>query len=275
MKNSLIKCLLSLLATAAMTMAAQPEKVLLWPERNVSGPEHREKVGKNNDVLRLTDVKVPSITLYPLSNIAQQRPVVIVCPGGGYNMLAYDKEGSEVCEWLNSVGYHAVLLKYTVPGQRDAALADLKKAVSWVRENANQYRFNASKVGVMGFSAGGHLAARTCAGVDAGDLSTRPDFCILVYPAYLDNKQTGQLADEFEMPPVPPKTFVVHTEDDKNFIRGGKVYVDRMRKAGGNVCFKLYETGGHGYGLRSQVEPLMHWPNELKKWLDKEVVKSR
>ena len=151
-------------------------------------------------VLRLSGVSDPTITIYPASDEVATGAAMVVCPGGGYEILAYDLEGDEICQWLNEIGVTAVLLKYRVPRRtglekHTAPLQDVQRAISLVRSKAEELNLDPQRIGVMGFSAGAHLAAmastsydkRTYPEVDAADkVSCKPDFCLLVYPAYLD-----------------------------------------------------------------------------------------
>ena len=157
------------------------------------------KVG-GASVLRLSGVSDPTITIYPASDEVATGASMVVCPGGGYEILAYDLEGDEICQWLNEIGVTAVLLKYRVPRRtglekHTAPLQDVQRAISLVRSKAEELNLDPQRIGVMGFSAGAHLAAmastsydkRTYPEVDAADkVSCKPDFCLLVYPAYLD-----------------------------------------------------------------------------------------
>ena len=198
------------------TAMAQNNPILLFPK---GAPGETTKLIEKADadggktggetVLRITNVSEPTITVYPAPDEVATGAAVVVCPGGGYNILAYDLEGDEVCEWLNNLGVTAVLLKYRVPrregrAKHEAPLQDVQRAIGYVRTHAEEMNLDPQRIGVMGFSAGGHLSAmasnnfdkRTYPAVDAADkASCRPDFCLLVYPAYLDG-ENFQLAPE-------------------------------------------------------------------------------
>src|SRR5687768_8962642 len=191
---------------------AGTEVIRLWPkeapgEKGDIGPEMDTTTEKSDLIagqrlIRLGNVSEPTITFYPADSKLNTGTTVMVCPGGGYNILALDLEGTEVCEWLNSIGVNAVLLKYRVPkrpGQERhaAALQDAQRAVGLVRTRASEFGIDPKRIGVLGFSAGGHLAAalsasaaqRTYPKVDDADaVSCRPDFSVLIYPAYLTLK---------------------------------------------------------------------------------------
>ena len=198
---------------------------------------------------------------------------MIICPGGGYQILAMNKEGTELASWLNTQGITGIVLKYRVPGNRDDALQDLQRAVRLARARARDWNIDPTRLGVMGFSAGGHLCARLSTGhggafyeaIDEADkLSDRPDFAILVYPAYLGEK--GALAQNLKVSERVPPTFIVHTEDDKSFVAGSKLYTTALASAKVSHEFALFETGGHGYGLRCTKEAKV-WPERCMAWL--------
>ncbi len=198
----------------------------------------------------------------------------MVCPGGAYRKLAYCKEGTEVARWLNSLGISAIVLKYRVPDNREGAFQDIQRAMRLVRAHAAEWNIDPQRLGVLGFSAGGHLAARLSTNnavsaypaIDAADaLSCRPDFVMLVYPAYLADKD-GHIASELPITAALPPTFITQTEDDERFIAGTKLYHAALDEAKAPNKFLLYRTGGHGYGLRSDKEARV-WPQAAKAWL--------
>jgi len=189
--------------------------------------------------------------------------------------VVVDKEGSEIARWLNSAGISALVLKYRVPNNRDGALQDLQRALSISRSRAAEWNIDPKRLGVMGFSAGGHLAAqasgqferRTYAPLDSADeQSCRPDFAVLVYPAYLS--RDGQVSAELNVKADIPPTLIVHSEDDRTYVVGSKAYDAALTAAGRPHEFVLYATGGHGYGLRCEREAKA-WPEACLKWLQK------
>jgi acetyl esterase/lipase len=230
-------------------------------------------------VLRISNVGDPTITIYKASEEVASGSAMIVCPGGGYNILAYNLEGDEVCLWLNDLGITAVLLKYRVPRREgkekhEAPLQDLQRAISYVRANANQLNIDRNKIGVMGFSAGAHLAVmasnsfnhRTYPAIDEIDkVSCRPNFCLLVYPAYLDNG-TMQLAPEINVTSRTPPTMLIQTQDDKSYINSSLVYYNALKEAGVRAWMHLYNKGGHGYGLRDTGAIVNSWPDRAEDW---------
>lgn len=168
----------------------------VWPEGKMTGRGAKEpeadRPPKGDNVRRITNVSRPTLTVFPAPKAGAAAPAIIVCPGGGYSYVVYDKEGTEVAAWLNSVGITALVLKYRVPNNRAGALQDVQRALSLARARADQWNIDPKRLGVMGFSAGGNLAAkastlfdqRAYTAVDAVDgQSSRPDFAVLVYPA--------------------------------------------------------------------------------------------
>lgn len=251
----------------------------VWPEGRMPGTATSEpeqlQPDKGDGVDRLTNVSVPTLTIFHAQKRAKPAPVVVVCPGGGYGILAFNKEGTEVATWLNTLGITAVVLKYRVPGNRDGAFQDIQRAVRVVRSHAAEWGIDPARVGVLGFSAGGHLSARlscdsvqaTYAALDAVDaLPGRPDFAVLVYPAYL--QQEGKVAPELPISAQIPPTLIVHTEDDAGFVVGSKVYHAALAAAGVPNACELFATGGHGYGLRCTKDAQV-WPERAAGWLAK------
>lgn len=285
-KHNLLKFwLLSLGFSAQLTFAQSPairlfpqgapgETAVLTEKHDATGPHTGGKA-----VLRITQVDTPEITIYSPEGSRQSDAAMIVCPGGGYQILAYDLEGTEICEWLNSMGITAVLLKYRVPrrpgrAKHEAPLQDAQRAISYVRAHAQKLKIRPDRIGIMGFSAGAHLSAmasnhfhlRTYKPQDSIDsVSCRPDFCLLVYPAYLSGKQF-QLAPEVKVGPATPPTLLVQAEDDKAFINSSLFYYYALKEAGVPATLHLYSRGGHGYGLRDTGAPVNQWPQRAAEW---------
>lgn len=204
----------------------------------------------------------------------------MICPGGAYNVLAYDLEGTEVAEWLNSIGFTAVVLKYTVPKNRDGALQDAQRAMGLIRQHSKEWNVDPARLGVLGFSAGGHLSARlsnTCEtrsypAVDEADsLSCRPDFTVLIYPAYLGDA-TYTLSEGITVTSNTPPAFIVQTQDDRTFINGSIAYYLALKKQNIPSELHFFPSGGHGYGLRPSDKDVSHWPELCGRWLKNEVL---
>lgn len=267
-------------------VTAQEKVIRLFPE---GAPGETvpmvEKISKDGNrvageiVCRVTNVSDPTIAIYQPSEELASGSAMIVCPGGGYDILAYDLEGDEVCLWLNELGITAVLLKYRVPRREgrpkhEAPLQDLQRAISYVRANASELNVDANRIGVMGFSAGAHLAVmastsfnkRTYLANNAIDkVSCRPNFCLLIYPAYLDGEHFG-LAPEIQIAPKTPPTMLIQTEDDRSFINSSLFYYYALKEANIPVWMHLYGKGGHGYGLRDTGVMVNSWPDRAEDW---------
>lgn len=268
-------------------------QVPIWPgaapdARTVTEPETLTTDTKDPVAGRpwvyVSNVSQPTITVYAPKG-KNTGAAVVVFPGGGYQILAIDLEGTEICDWLTSRGITAVLLKYRVPTERvgpyreaPPALQDAQRAVGLVRFHAAEWHIDPHKIGVIGFSAGGHMVAalsthfdkRTYPDVDAADKeSCRPDFAIALYPGHLWTAEK-----DFELNPnVPvtsqtPPTFLVQAEDDPvDSVNNSLVYFAALKKAGVPVEMHLYAQGGHAFGLRRTKFPIAEWPRLAERWL--------
>ena len=225
-------------------------------------------------VTRLTGVTGAEMLVYGAAP-EEARPAVIVCPGGGYEILATDLEGAEIASWLNTLGYVAAVLHYRVPGSRDGALQDGQRAVSLLRARASEFGINPACLSVMGFSAGGHLAVRLAvAGISRAyaridsvdDASCRPDFVLAIYPAYLISSANGRPTPEVKPHPAMPPVFLAQSLDDTHFCT--TAYALSLAEAGVAVQSQLYESGGHGYGIRLNPDvPAARWQADAACWL--------
>lgn len=276
----------------AIANAQNPAEINLWPkdrlidtanghklvEHDITKPTDDKIEGKS--VIRLGDISNPAIRIFKPKK--PNGTAVIVCPGGGYYILAMDLEGTEICEWFNSIGVTAILLKYRVPPlpgklRYELPLQDAQRAVGLVRYNAAKWDIKPDHIGIMGFSAGGHLSAlvsnsyykRTYPPVDAADdISCRPDFTILTYPAYLiDEKQEGKLAHEIQVTDKTPPTFIFQTEDDPINVENALCYYLSLKKVKVSAEMHLYPTGGHGYGMRNKTGGTSAYAGLIEKWL--------
>ena len=245
----------------------------------VEGPEQSEVTSHMGGTLTLKNISDPILAYYaPDKKPEQPAKGIIVCPGGGYNILAWDLEGTEVAAFLSRQGYHAWVLKYRLP-RKDLdsvrhlpALQDVQRSLSLLRSQAAGINLNPSQLGIMGFSAGGHLAAisattgndRTYPARDAIDAtSCRPDFCALIYPAYLfqDAKNPGLVPG-----PGNPPAFLSHSADDPLTYQNSARFFDTLRSHKIPAELHVWPSGGHGYGMRSPASP-KPWPDLLATWL--------
>jgi acetyl esterase/lipase len=289
---------LFLLAGTTLAQTATPSAsstIDVWPEGKMPGKGAKEpesEVKRDDGFQRITNVSRPTLALFPAARKDGAAAAMIVCPGGGYNYTVMDKEGSEIAAWLNSNGISALVLKYRTPQNREGALQDLQRSLSLVRARAAEWNIDPKRLGVIGFSAGGNVAAkastrfdeRTYPAIDEIDQqSCRPDFAVLVYPAYLDDKAghvspdlTGSASFQVasrsgasrSLPAKIPPTLIVHTEDDKTHVVGSKVYDAALTESKVPHEFKLYPTGGHGYGVRCEGDAKV-WPEDTLTWLGK------
>ena len=274
--------------------ATVPKPIALWPGEvpgeTASLPPESDPTKPKVDLVagrpidRLGNVSNPTITIYKPDPAKDTGAAVLVCPGGGYYILTMDLEGTEVCAWLNSIGVTGVLLKYRVPRREGrpfylAPLQDAQRAMGLVRSQAAALGIDPHRLGVLGFSAGGHLSAalsnnhdtRTYPAIDATDqVSCRPDFCVLVYPAYLNIKGPYDgIAPELPASSTnTPPTFIVQAQDDFDYLDAGLTYYLALKQAKVPAELHLYPRGGHGYGLRRTADMVTTWPDRAADWLN-------
>jgi acetyl esterase/lipase len=269
----------------ASLCASQGYDQVLWPgmaPEDIAGEVGEEKV-ETKGVKRVSNVTVPAITYYLSDSAKANGTTVLVCPGGAYNILAIEHEGEDVCQWLNKIGVHAVLLKYRVPRRKnraphDAPLQDAQRAMGLIRQVGKNWDIPVTKLGILGFSAGGNLAVmtatsfnqRTYEKVDSADeLSCRPDFAMPIYPAYLlDEQNPSRLAPHINITKDCPPFFFAHTGDDRIPAEGSVLTYLALKKAGvvGNELH-VYSFGGHGYGLRKSEKAVSQWPDRAEAWM--------
>jgi acetyl esterase/lipase len=270
-------------------LAADRPVIDVWPGK---APGETKEIGREEarppqpkqkaDVTRLTDISKPTLTLYQPPEGKRNGAAVIICPGGGYSILAWDLEGTEVAEWLNTVGVTALVLKYRVP-RRDGdtantlPLMDAQRAMSLVRSKASELGIDTKRIGILGFSAGGNLAAGACLKfekrqydkIDAvDDTASRPDFGVLVYPAYLvDN--SGTLKPEYQPTKETPPMFFAHALNDGVTPESSIALTRALKAVGGSAELHVYESGGHGFGLRKSEFPCHTWPARCAEWMER------
>jgi acetyl esterase/lipase len=287
---------------SAQTPAWQPSpghtQVPIWPgavpdAQRVAGPDDETTTAKDSLVAGRSWVQVgkvsrPTMTVYSPKE-KNTGAAVVVFPGGGYWILAIDLEGTEVCDWLTSKGITCVLLKYRVPGdglyprsgpypKSPMALEDAQRTLGLVRFHAAEWHIDPHKIGVLGFSAGGHLVAamsthfkqRLYKAVDAADKeSCRPDFAVALYPGHLSlEPKIFELNPDIHVTSQTPPTFLLQAEDDPvDPVEHSLVYYAALRKAKVPVEMHLYAHGGHAFGLRHTELPITGWPQLMETWL--------
>ncbi len=283
---------LLLLSWANMTAAQEkPLVVDVWPgkapgETGDLGPEKAMEPKKTdkNPVLRITNVSKPTLTIFRPAKDKDTGAAVVIAPGGGYSILAWDLEGEEVATWLNTIGVTGIVLKYRVPRrpgdpkdqQPLGALQDAQRALSLVRGKAGEWGLDPQRIGMLGFSAGGHLTAavstnfdkRSYETIDAVDkVSCRPDFTVLIYPAYLVEKNGTQLKPDIRVTKETPPTFFAHAANDPVTPESSVAMFLALRKAGVASELHIYSSGGHGFGLRPTASPSATWPARCADWM--------
>jgi acetyl esterase/lipase len=273
-------------------------QVPIWPGKvpdaqPIAGPENETSMATDAPVagkpwVVVTKVSHPTMTVYPAKG-KNTGAAVVVFPGGGFWILAMDLEGTEVCDWLTSKGVTCVLLKYRVPGNHlpprsgpypasPMALEDAQRTVALVRYHAAEWHIDPHKIGVLGFSAGGHLVAATSThwkkrvypAVDAADsASCRPDFAVALYPGHLSlEPNIYELNPDIQVTSDTPPTFLLQAEDDPiDRVEHSLVYYAALRKANVPVEMHLYAHGGHAFGLRRTEQPITAWPQLVETWL--------
>jgi dienelactone hydrolase len=268
------------------THGAEPLTLKLWPDGPASPmPAKSEATAKliqsygGVTATRLSDITDPTITVY-----RPEKPngaSVVVAPGGGFMFLSYSFEGTQVCEWLNSIGVTAVLLKYRTPTRDDAEpfrlpVEDAQRAIGMVRHHATEWRLDPKRVGLLGFSAGANLAghvawdrgARTYPQKEGVDDSRPPDFIVFIYGGgFLDKEEKSKFRAGFSVPQdAPPAFFLVAHDDKRNPIETTMLYLEYKKldlPAEVHICTK----GGHGFGMRKAGNPINEWPHRCAEWM--------
>jgi acetyl esterase/lipase len=295
-----LSLLLSLMAQAS---ADEPVVMDVWPGRVAGdhgeiGPERIRRVDEapSPDAIWITNVTRPTIKVFRPSRQMNSGVAVVICPGGGYWNLAWDKEGEEVAQWLNTLGITGVVLKYRVPrrpGEPEplpapGPLLDAQRAIRLVRSKATDWQLDPERIGIMGFSAGGHLAIKTATSfhkpayqpIDQVDeLSCQPNFTVAAYSGYLlanfEHPGDFKLAADLSIPADTGPMFLVHATDDAE--RGAPPEQSlgmyrALREAGVSAELHIYASGGHGFGVRATEEPFSKWTDRCAEWLKQQAI---
>lgn len=270
-------------------LLAQQPTMLLWPNGNpepskVTGPEMDPTTDANRIVsgkvtVRVTNVSKPSLTVYAPPADRNTGAAALVFPGGAYIRLAYNIEGTEVCEWLNSIGMTCVLVKYRVPEEGHYPeniedLEDAQQAMRITRAHAAEWHIDPNRIGVIGFSAGAHLAVVLSTHPDfqgktvpVSTINARPDFQMVIYPGWLnggDGKVNAAVTPTAQIPP----TFLLQAENDYTaHVENALVYFQALKDAKIPAELHVFTEGGHGFGLRPTDLPISHWPQLAETWL--------
>lgn len=287
--NSILRLavLVSVCSACAIGLSDDRATIAVWPQRppGEAGESEPETVQPNKPdekppVTRITNVSQPTLTVYLPSDEKRNGTSVVICPGGGYNILAWNKEGLEVAEWLNSIGVTAFVLKYRTPTSKRptpwlAPAQDAQRAIRLIRSRAGEWKLNPNQIGLLGFSAGGSAAANAAIKSDArlyeaiddvDKSSCRPDFVVLIYPAYLVEKD-GTLKPDLAVTKQTPPMFLAHAFNDGVTCENSVQLFLALKKAGVASDLHIYSTGGHGFGLRASEHVVSTWPGRCEDWL--------
>ncbi len=267
------------------------ETIQLWegrpPAPNMELPEEVDTTKPDSNlvagrrVIRTGNVSTPTLTVYRPDQRKSNGTSVVICPGGGHYILAWDLEGTEVAEWLNDLGITAFILKYRVPSRERegrrwiSAVQDAQRAVSLVRDKSEHFNIDPDRIGILGFSAGGETAALTAfldqrqyERRDAADrVSHLPNFNILIYPAGLVNEEKTGLPDLIKIQESSPATFMAHAFDDRVPVEGCLFLMHALKAKGVASELHIYAQGGHGYGLRKTSSPVTIWNDRCADWM--------
>jgi len=278
--------------------ADKPLVVELWPGKapdetgdigaetvRMSPKLDKKQVEVTEPTKLVTNVSKPTITIYRPAKEKDTGTAMLICPGGGYWNLYWELEGEEVAQWLNSIGVTGIILKYRVPRRPDdikgeparRPLQDAQRAVSLVRSKAKEWGIDPKRIGIVGFSAGGHLAIATATSFDKrtyepiddiDKTSCRPDFAIPVYSGYLKAKDKDELAPGLSIPKGTPPVFLVHGGADiiSDANHSVVMYV-ALKKAGVSAELHVYANTAHDFGVRKSDHPYSTWPEACATWL--------
>ncbi|MDP5201372.1 alpha/beta hydrolase [Flavobacterium sp. DG2-3] len=290
-----------LLFSGIFTVNAQNQIIPLWSKipDEVKASDYKEKeVVKDGKMQSTSQVSVPTLSIFIPKEAKPNQTAVVICPGGGYTHLAFEKEGTKVAEWFNSLGIAAFVLKYRMPtdltmkNKNVGPLQDAQEAIRYVRQNASKWNIDPNKIGILGFSAGGHLASTASTHYDdkvyesAFKVSARPDFSLLIYPVIsmeneithkgsqtnlLGNNPSKELIDSFsnekKVTSKTPPTFLIHATDDTVVIPENSInYYLALKKNGVSAELHIYEKGGHGFGL-GVADTSKFWTRDCEEWL--------
>jgi acetyl esterase/lipase len=286
------------LLAPVVVAADRPQVVELWPgevpdevgnigaEKTLLSPRlDRKKVEVTEPTRMVTNVSKPTLTIYRPAKEKDTATAVLICPGGGYWNLYWQLEGEEVAAWLNSLGMTGIILKYRVPRRPDEPkgeparrpLQDAQRAVSLVRSKAREWGIDPERIGMVGFSAGGHLAIATATGFpkrtykpidDIDKISCRPDFAILVYPGYLKAKDRDELSEGLSIPAGTPPVFLAHGGADIISSPEHSVVMYRaLKRAGIPAELHIYASAAHDFGVRPSEQPCSTWTRSCADWL--------
>ncbi len=271
-----LACVVGSFATSSR--ADEPTKLNVWPAKAPGdlGPAKQEQWTK----MKVTNVTVPTLTIFRPEKSKNTGVAIIVCPGGGYTNLMMDYEGEDVAKWLTTQGITGIVLKYRVPAPQGTprylpALQDAQRSMSIVRAKAGEWKIDPKRIGMLGFSAGGHLVVATATNFDKrayeaiDDIdkqNTRPDFVVSIYPGGVIKRNSDQLSEEIHVTSNTPPTFIAQATDDRLSENAVFLYL-ALKRANVPVELHLYSTGGHGFGMKPSDKPCATWPQRMIEWM--------
>ena len=304
MRNKFFTTISSIFCLIFFTMStslAQYQPLYKTIPNNIS-TKNQEAESSSTGILIIEKVSMPSYQYFRVANDNTKRPCVIICPGGGYSILAAGHEGTDVAKYFNSIGVNALVLKYRIPNDANqidktiAPLQDAQQAMLLARTNAENWGIDKNKIGIMGFSAGGHLASSLATHYNdikienPSSVSLRPDFQILIYPVIsfgpeghegsrinlignVNDEKTKKAIDYFssekQITKNSPPAFLVHSKDDDAVPVAGAIhYYDNLIENNVPAEIYLYEKGGHGYGMKNATSEIL-WTSVMKTWMQK------
>jgi acetyl esterase/lipase len=287
--RSALLCLALILIPCLCVPGRTAEKPLvldLWPGKPPGAADKagEEKLTGNKGSRQLTNVSRPTITVFRPEKIKETGVAVLIAPGGGYNFLAWDHEGEDVASWLNSLGITGILLKYRVPmppgpSRDDPSFGphqDAQRAMRLARSKAKEWGIDPNRIGMLGFSAGGHLTAMTATNFDkrayesiddTDQGSCRPDFAVLLYPGGVVRRGSETLVPGIHVSKETPPAFFAHCSDDRVSAENSVMMYVALKRAGVPAELHVYASGGHGFGLRPSKHPSSQWPKRCEEWL--------
>ena len=299
--KTITSCLAFLLALSFVSVPSLAQtSIPLYKDsipNSIAGVDEETSTINKDSVLIISKVSRPTLTIYLPPKEKQTGAAVIICPGGGYWVLAAGHEGADVARRFNEMGVSAFVLKYRIPNEKTmvnkeiGALQDAQRAIQVVRENAKEWGINKKAIGIMGFSAGGHLAStagthfKTAYINNPKNTSLRPDFMVLVYPVIslteaIGSKNSGEqllgknpspakikeYSNEMQVTKKTPPAFLVHAKDDGVKVENSLAFAAALKKKKVPVSMHIYEKGGHGYGMYNKTSDIL-WMDLVEKWM--------
>jgi acetyl esterase/lipase len=293
---------LTIVVFVSLSAYSQSFKLTLYPEGEIPNYKDVGEVEKwdTTDIVRVSKVQTPDISVYLPSKKNRTGEAVVICPGGGYRILAYDWEGEDIAKFWNSKGVSAIVLKYRLPSSgaqiepHKSSLMDAQRAMRMVRYHSEDWRIDKGKIGIMGFSAGGHLASSLSTHYDSGNPmsadpiekeSCRPDFSILMYPVISftgdfqhsgsrkalvgeDEELMEYFSSELQITEDTPPAILIHASDDRSVaVENSIVYYQALIKHGVSAEMHIYPYGGHGFSLAVGKGHLAGWPERVWEWV--------